>query len=474
MAGFGAMVRNAAMKGVMALAAFNRARMQPRQNPYLEGVHLPLGCEHHVVGLKVEGAIPAGLDGVYARNGPNPLVAEHDASYHWFLGDAMLHGVRLCQGRALWYRNRWVRSTRVSEALGEPPAPGARHPRTDTANTNVVCIGGRSFAIVEAGGKPVELGPELETIAHNPFDGTLHGPYSAHPHRDPATGNYHAVCYEAGPDGPVFHVVVAADGRVIREERLPVPGGPMVHDCAITQHNLLVFDLPVLFSKEMAIRGYRFPYAWEPRHQARVGVLGLDAPGSSVRWAAVEPCYVYHPCNAYEAGDGTIIVDVIAHNRMFESGAMGPDSPETRFERWTVDPGKGTVDRRVIDASPQEFPRFDERLTGRPYRHAWTAAVDVGDNLVTGRASAIYAHDLATGAREVHDFGPGWSPGEFVHIPYGPAELDGWLIGLVSNHAANESALIILDARNFTGPEVARVTIPTRIPPGFHGNWLPA
>ena len=43
-------------------------------------------------------------------------------------------------------------------------------------------------------------------------------------------------------------------------------------------------------------------------HGARVGVLGLDAPGDSVRWANVEPCYVFHPCNAYEAGDGTIIV----------------------------------------------------------------------------------------------------------------------------------------------------------------------
>ena len=41
----------------------------------------------------------------------------------------------------------------------------------------------------EAGGKPVELGYELNTIAHNPFDDTLHGTFSAHPHRDECTGS---------------------------------------------------------------------------------------------------------------------------------------------------------------------------------------------------------------------------------------------------------------------------------------------
>ena len=46
------------------------------------------------------------------------------ATHHWFIGDGMVRGVRLAEGRAHWYRNRWVRSTAVSEALGEAPAPG--------------------------------------------------------------------------------------------------------------------------------------------------------------------------------------------------------------------------------------------------------------------------------------------------------------------------------------------------------------
>ena len=42
--------------------------------------------------LKVEGTIPPELNGVYLRTGPNPASGTGD---HWFLGDGMVHGIRL-------------------------------------------------------------------------------------------------------------------------------------------------------------------------------------------------------------------------------------------------------------------------------------------------------------------------------------------------------------------------------------------
>ena len=32
------------------------------------------------------------------------------ATYHLFSGDAMVHGLSLRDGKAQWYRNRWVRT----------------------------------------------------------------------------------------------------------------------------------------------------------------------------------------------------------------------------------------------------------------------------------------------------------------------------------------------------------------------------
>ena len=62
--------------------------------------------------LPVVGTIPRGLRGRYVRNGPNPKTG---TSHHWFVGDGMLHGVELRDGRAVWYRNRWVRTRSVVE-----------------------------------------------------------------------------------------------------------------------------------------------------------------------------------------------------------------------------------------------------------------------------------------------------------------------------------------------------------------------
>ncbi len=98
----------------------------------------------------------------------------------------MVHGIRLRDGRAEWYRNRWVRSAAVAQALGETPKPGPVHAGMDFApNTNVIGHAGRTFAIVEAGSLPYELTDELETIGACDFDGTLAGGYTAHPKRDP-------------------------------------------------------------------------------------------------------------------------------------------------------------------------------------------------------------------------------------------------------------------------------------------------
>jgi len=323
--------------------------------------------------LAVTGAIPAGLNGRYLKMGANPAKLD-PAGHHWFLGDGMVHGIAIRDGKALWYRNRWIRSRLAAAALGQAAAPGPRRGRNDTVNTNVADIGGRAFALVEAGSFPVELSETLEEQRYNPFDGTLGGSFSGHPHRDPLTGEHHAIAYDGSVWDAVRHVVVSADGKVVRDVSVAVKHGPCIHDCAFTARFAIVLDLPVTFSMRAVLGGHLFPFRWNPAHHARVGLLPRHGDGTGIVWCDVEPCFVFHVANAFDGEGGQVVLDVIAYATMFASGASGLDALG-RFERWTVDPATRRVARRVIDTTPQEFPRIDERRFGRSHRHVYTVSV---------------------------------------------------------------------------------------------------
>lgn len=471
-------IRSAVTKGVLTVADFNRKRLREPAggHPYLTGLHTPMTEEVTLSALKVDGEIPAQLDGRYLRIGPNPVTMPEPGSYHWFVGDGMAHGVRIKDGKAEWYRNRWIRSNAVSDALGEPRKPGTRKPRTDNANTNIVGINGRTYAIVEAGGNPVELDDTLETVAHNPFDGTLQNSFSAHPHLDPATGEMHAICYDVQQPETVWHTVVDSHGKVVREEPIPVKDGPSIHDCQVTENYVLVFDLPAVFSMKRLVAGYSFPLHWDPAHGTRLGLLPRQGKGEDTIWCTIdEPCYVYHPANAYETADGKVVVDVVVHESTYDSSPYGPGGKWIRFERWVADPAARHVERTVLHNRAQEFPRYDERRSCQPYRYAYCVGLAEREGLDMG-GTQLFKHDLEAGTTEVRELGAHKHPGEFVFVPCTPdaAEDDGWLIGLVIDAANETTELQILKANDFTGAPQAVIHIPHRIPPGFHGNWVPS
>ena len=460
-------------RGVELVAAYNRRRLPRTGSPFLVGVHAPMRSELTLRDLAVTGSLPAGLNGRYLKMGANPAAPDH-AGHHWFLGDGMVHGITIQDGRALWYRNRWIGSRAAAAALGRAAAPGPRRGRSDTVNTNVVPIGGRAYALVEAGSFPVELSDDLEGQCYSTFEGTLGGSFSGHPHLDPLTGEHHAVAYDGTTWDAVRHVVVSADGKVVRDMPVAVRHGPCIHDCAITARFAVVLDLPVTFSMRAVLGGHQFPFRWNPAHPARVGLLPRHGDGADIIWCGMEPCFVFHVANAYDVENGQVTLDVIAYDTMFATGADGLDALG-RLERWTVDPAARSVARRVLDATPQEFPRIDERRFGRRHRYAYTVSVPPDGNTQLTGATRLYKHDLETGGRHVHEFGDGHLPGEFVFVPAatGAEEDEGWLVGLVINTADETTDFAVLDARAFEAPPVATVRLPHRIPPGFHGNWFP-
>jgi carotenoid cleavage oxygenase len=439
------------------------------ENRYLADNYAPVSDEVTANELPVTGTLPAALSGRYLRNGPNPLSPPEPSTYHWFSGDGMVHGIRLRDGRAEWYRNRWVRSAGVAQALDEPARPGPVHADMDFApNTNVIGHAGRTFAIVEAGARPYELTYELDTVGPTDFGGTLPGGYTAHPKRDPATGELHAISYYWGWGNQVQYSVIDPAGRVRKIVDVQVGGPISVHDMSLTERYAVIYDLPVVFDLEVATSGVSFPYCWDPDYRPRVGLLDRDGGSNNdVRWFDVAPCYVFHPMNAYDDGD-TVVLDVVRHARMFDTHRLGPDEGPPTLERWSVDlVGDKVVEERLDDRG-QEFPRVDERLAGRRHRFGYAGAF-----LET--ETALIKHDLDRRTSQVRllPSARGTSEAVFVPTDADAGEDDGWVLSIVYDAERDRSDLLVLNAADFTGEPQAIVHLPRRVPYGFHGNWVP-
>ena len=340
-------------------------------------------------------------------------------------------------------------------------------------NTNIVAFGGRAFALVEAGSFPVELSGTLEAQRYNPFDGTLAGSFSGHPHRDALTGEHHAIAYEGGVSDVVRHVVVSEEGRVVRDVPIAVEHGPCIHDCAFTARFAIVLDLPVTFSMRALIAGHTIPFRWNLAHRARVGLLPRGGAGCETIWCDVEPCFVFHVANGYDDQDGRVVLDVVAYDRMFACSGSGLDALG-QLERWIIDPTSRHVTRRVLDATPQEFTRIDERRFGQRHRFVYATSVPADGNTQFAGATRLYKHDLETGTRLVHDFGDGQLPGEFVFLPASTNDEDeGWLVGLVIDILLDATRFVVLNARAFEGRTAGRDCCSTQNPTGLSRKLVP-
>ena len=146
------------------------------RTPYwMQGNFAPVKEEVTAIDLPIEGAIPPELCGLYVRNGSNPVRGQ---SSHWFLGDGMVHGVSLKNGKAEWYRSRWIRTPPFK---GQPRTPLSPFDlRYSVANTHVIAHANRIMALCETS-LPIELTRELETADFNDFGGKLKTPFTAHP-----------------------------------------------------------------------------------------------------------------------------------------------------------------------------------------------------------------------------------------------------------------------------------------------------
>ncbi|KAK9839226.1 hypothetical protein WJX81_002592 [Elliptochloris bilobata] len=481
-----------------------------KANRYLSGNFAPVRKEVHTHGLKVIGSLPAGLEGVFARTGPNPEQLAGD--YHWFDGDGMLHACRF-KGGKVSYCNRYVATARLARErdLGFPiymrfgdmrGLGGAAHAllqqaklalgvisRTTgsgTANTALVYHAKRLMALHE-GDMPyavrVMCDGLIQTLGRITYDGKLDHPFTAHPKIDPKTGELFFIGYEVDKQPPGVHYAGAdKDGKLEFDVKVELQEAVMMHDFAITEDYAILVDVPLVFRPQEMVKRNTLPLVYDPSRPARFGILPKrPRTGKEVRWFELPAMMIFHVANAWQEGD---VVKLFAC--CFEEFAMDmengevPDLMKPRLFELSFDMASGRAESRKVSDVICEFPRIDERLTGHRSRYVYAAIMD--PSRTTGAFTGVVKFDLQAAAAgrpaeagRVEHSGARLG-GECVFVPASSGSQgddNGYLLTYVHDEASGESELVVLDARTMAAKPLARVPLPQRVPYGFHGTWVP-
>lgn len=445
----------------------------------------------------VRGRIPDELVGTLYRNGP--ACWDHAGGFraeHAFDGDGLITRLSFEGGR-VHHRNRFVRTTkfaaqergRLQRGLGTMRPGGAWanafRPPADRANTHAVFHAGSLWALTDDG-RPWEIdADDLSTHGRRSLGGVLPpwSLFSPHPRIDPITGelfNFGLAPDLRGPRSPASLRCyrIDAEGRTRAFHHAPLSHLHVNHDFAITSRYLVFVLAPITIDFARASRAvlglatYESATVFRPSLGTRVLLVPRD--GGPVRIADHEALAYVHLDNAYDDGD-----DVVVHLiRLpdWESAATqlrdfrridAENSPGGSLIRLRVRPS-GRVDEETVCDAASEFPRHDERRTGRPYRFSYVA----GASEQPGELAVIKV-DHANGDRRAHRFARGGIPGEPLFVPRAPdaAEDDGYLLCLAYHAAEHRSALHVIDARHPEAPALAVAWLPDPRFPGFHGSF---
>ncbi|XP_010434549.1 PREDICTED: 9-cis-epoxycarotenoid dioxygenase NCED2, chloroplastic-like [Camelina sativa] len=452
--------------------------------------------------ITVDGTIPDCIDGVYVRNGANPMF-EPIAGHHLFDGDGMVHDVKITNGSAS-YACRFTKTERLvqEKRLGRPVFPkaiGELHGHSGiarlmlfyarglcglinnqngvgVANAGLVYFNNRLLAMSEDD-LPYQLKitktGDLQTVGRYDFDGQLNSAMIAHPKLDPVTKELHALSYDVIKKPDLKYFRFSPDGVKSPELEIPLETPTMIHDFAITENFVVIPDQQVVFKLGEMISG-KSPVVFDGEKVSRLGIMHKDATeASEIIWVNSPETFCFHLWNAWESPETEEIV--VIGSCMTPADSIFNERDESLrsvLSEIRINLRTREATRRALLVNNEdvnlEIGMVNRNRLGRKTRFAFLAIADPWPK-VSGFAKV----DLSTGEMKKYIYGGEKYGGEPFFLPGGDGgenEDDGYIFCHVHDEDKETSELQIINAGSLELE--ATIKLPSRVPYGFHGTFV--
>ncbi|CAN6682016.1 unnamed protein product [Malus baccata var. baccata] len=490
----------------------------------------------------IRGKIPDDFpEGIYIRNGPNPLfgglkstrsvLGKSSHLWLWIEGEGMLHALYFSRdgdvgdgGWTVHYYNRHVETEtfKLEKQRNKPsflPAIGGDPPAILSSyllnllrfgkvnkylsNTNVFEHSGKFYSIAENHIHQEIYIITLETLGNWDVSGAWNRPFTSHPKRAP--GSEELVILGVDAVKPFMEIGIISGIELIHKADLKLNRCSLCHELGVTERYNVIMDFPLTLDINRLVNGGPL-VGYNHEGCARIGVMPRYGDADSVRWFKVEPNCTFHIINSFEDGDEVVVWACKA----LDSVIPGPDMALNQFGwlprklkltstskendispdegnllshayEWRLNMQSGEVNEKYLTGKrlSMDFPMINGAFSGYKNRYGYAQVVDSVASSASGMLK--YSGLISEGQLEEeikvenHMFEENsfCSGASFVPNRRGLEEDDGWVITYVHNEDTNISQVYVIDTKKISSEPVAKITLPCRVPYGFHGAFKP-
>ena len=443
----------------------------------------------------ISGQIPENLKGSLYRNGPGRLERGDFHVGHWFDGDGAILAVHFAEGQAR-ATYRYVQTAGYLEEERADKLIYGNYGMTATgswwqrfgktsknvANTSVMALPDKLLALWE-GGLPHSLDLEtLETFGIENLEGLENRlPYSAHPKRDPQTGEIFNIGVSYGKNATLNIYRSDRTGKLLKKGQTNLQGLSMVHDFVLAG-DFLIFCVPPLrmnvFPVLLNLQSYSESLQWQPQEGTEILVFNRHSL-ELVSRNVVEPWFQWHFGNGHSDRDGNVVFDLIrypnfATNQFLKEIAFGKTKTHAKGTLWQMrlNPQTGEfLEMSELCDRGAEFPSVDPAQVGQNSRHTYLS-IHRPDAVINQEIfGAIARYDYQTNTITEADLGKNRYPMEPLFAPDASNPDHGYVITVVFDGDRECSEVWIFNSDRLDSEPVCRLALPSIVPMGFHGTW---